>query len=111
MNLRPCQRARIALLQTQPGTFTLTNRAGNLSVHSLTYDELAIGGAHERAQGQLDLVRAVAGSIGDFDAVFNVDDGAKQFVGWETRERLVDAGRRGECESSALPSVRERRAR
>lgn len=94
------QRSRISALQKERSTFTLSNRAGTLSIHSITYDESLIGGAHERAQGQLDLVKDVAGLISDFDAVFNIEDTPRQFVSWETRRRMIELGERDQCQSS-----------
>lgn len=66
-------RRRIKHLQTLRDTFSMTNKAGQLTMHTRRYDT-NIMGADDRAQGQFDFIKDVAKDIPDFEAVFAIHE-------------------------------------
>lgn len=88
-------------MQDHEDTFTLSVQSGHVSTNHITYDSEKIGGSDDRRNGQVDLIKAVAKWIPDFDAVYSIHDSPTRFISDMHREELIELAEDGECESAS----------
>ena len=89
-------RGRIARMQETEDTFTLSVQSGHVSTNHITYDSAKIGGSDDRRNGQVDLIKAVAKWIPDFDAVYSIHDSPTRFISDMHLEELKELAEDGE---------------
>jgi hypothetical protein len=84
-------RARIEALQNPTAgheTFTVSVNGGQASTSHVTYDASRIGGADDRRDGQLELIREVSEWLPDFEAVYSIHDSPTRFISYGHRQDL-----------------------
>lgn len=89
-------RSRVARMQEAEDTFTLSVQSGHVSTNHITYDSAKIGGSDDRRNGQVDLIKAVAKWIPDFDAVYSIHDSPTRFISDMHVEELKELAEDGE---------------
>jgi hypothetical protein len=83
-----------------PNTYTIRNYGGQLSISHDFEVELSPN-ARQRIQAQLDMIKEVAGDIGDFAAVWSLQDAGRVFTSFDQMRGLDVAREGGSCEFSA----------
>ena len=88
-----------------PDTFSLRVKRGAVRLTSSKEVQASIDGAHERMEGQLDMLRDVARWIPDMTAVWGLHDTPQVIISHDHRRELQEFYEDGECTCYSLSAT------
>lgn len=91
-------RQRVRQTTILPDSYTLVNTAGTVTVRR-NFDAKRHPGGEVRIAAQVEMLKPVAKWLGDFEAVWSLDDTGRVFTGWNQILEMERAIEDGECKS------------